>query len=122
MPQISHWYFKAAVVFLIIGVAMGLQMSITNNHNVIGAHAHINLVGWVTSALFGAYFALNTAKAALSIARVQFLIHVIGTAVMTGSLYLLLQGNAAMVPVVAISSIGVAVGVLIFAYIVFKAD
>lgn len=101
---------------------MGLQMSITENHNVIGAHAHINLVGWVTSALFGTYFALNTAKAALSIARIQFFIHVVGTAAMTGSLYLLLQGNTAMVPIVAISSIVVAIGVLIFAYLVFKAD
>jgi hypothetical protein len=122
MPQVSQWYFKAAVLFLIAGIAMGLQMSITENHNVIGAHAHVNLVGWATSALFGTYFALNAAKAAERLARIQCGIHIAGTVLMAGALYLLLLGNVAMVPVVATASIIVAIGVLIFAYIVFKPD
>ncbi len=122
MPKISQWYFKAAVVFLILGIIMGLQMSITENHNIIGAHAHANLVGWATSALFGTYFALNAAKAAEGIAKIQFGIHVVGTALMIGALFLLLQGNMALIPVVAVASIIVAIGVLLFAYIVFKPE
>src|SRR5690606_32515143 len=53
MPNISNLYFRTAVLFLIAGIGLGLMMSISGNHNVIGAHAHINLLGWVTSALFG---------------------------------------------------------------------
>ena len=69
MPQVSHLFFKAAVVFLVVGLLMGLQMSISGQHNVIGAHAHANLLGWVTMAIFGGYYALNPAKAATRLAR-----------------------------------------------------
>jgi hypothetical protein len=41
---------------------MGIAMSISGVHNVTGAHAHANLLGWVTMAIFGVYYALAPAK------------------------------------------------------------
>jgi hypothetical protein len=64
MPKVSNYFFRSAILFLIAGIGLGISMSITQNHDVIGAHAHINLLGWVTSAIFGGYYALNPAKAA----------------------------------------------------------
>ena len=119
MPKISEYYFRTAIIFLIAGIALGLHMSISGNHTVIGAHAHINLLGWVTSALFGGYFALNPAKAAGRLPMIQYGIYVLGVAVMGVSLYLLLAGNPAVEPVVAASSLVTFLGVLIFAWIVF---
>lgn len=119
MPQVSRLYFKAGILFLLIGIGMGLQMSISGNHNVIGAHAHTNLLGWVTSALFATYFALNKDKAEQRLAFVQFAVYTLGVALMIPSLYLLLLGNAAAEPVVAISSFITFAGVAIFAFIVF---
>jgi hypothetical protein len=119
MPGISHLFFRTAVVFLIVGIGMGLQMAITQNHSVIGAHAHINLLGWVTSAIFGGYYALNPAKAEGRLPLIHYGVYTIGVAIMGASLYLLLQGNAAMEPVVAISSLVTFAGVLIFAWAVF---
>ena len=118
MPRLSEYYFRTAIIFLIIGIAIGISMSISQNHNVIGAHAHINLLGWVTSALFGGYFALNPAKAG-RLAMIQYIIYTIGVVLMGGSLYLLLQGNAGMEPVVAVSSLITFAGVLLFAWIVW---
>ena len=119
MPKISEFYFRAAIIFLIIGIGLGLYMSISGNHAVIGAHAHINLLGWVTSALFGGYFALNPAKAAGRLPMIQYVIYVVGVAVMGVSLYMLLSGNAAVEPIVAISSLVTFLGVLIFAWIIW---
>ncbi|MBU1305321.1 MAG: hypothetical protein KKF33_07355 [Alphaproteobacteria bacterium] len=119
MPKISEYYFRAAIVFLIAGIALGLHMSISGNHNVIGAHAHINLLGWVTSALFGGYFALNPAKATGRLPMIQFVIFTLGVAVMGVSLYLLLAGNPAVEPLVAASSLVTFLGVLIFAWIIW---
>ncbi|MBL0933913.1 MAG: hypothetical protein IBJ07_04100 [Rhizobiaceae bacterium] len=119
MPQVSQLFFKAAILFLLVGIGMGLQMSISGNHSVIGAHAHTNLLGWVTSALFGTYYALNREKAAQRLAMIQFGVYTLGVVVMTPSLYLLLQGNAGAEPFVAISSMVVFLGVAIFAFIVF---
>lgn len=119
MPRISDWFFKAAIVFLVVGIAIGLHMSISGVHNVAGAHAHINLLGWVTSAIFGVYYALNPAKAEGRLPMVHFGVYVVGVIVMTIALYLLLGGNAAVEPFVAAGSIITFVGVLVFGYVVF---
>ncbi|MEO5805662.1 hypothetical protein [Devosia sp.] len=119
MPKISHLFFRTAVVFLIVGIAIGLHMSITQNHDVIGAHAHINLLGWVTSAIFGGYYALNPAKAGRPLATIHYYVYTLGVAVMAVSLYLLLKGNVALEPVVAASSLVTFAGVIIFAWTVF---
>jgi hypothetical protein len=119
MPRISEYYFRSAILFLLVGISVGIHMSISQNHNVTGAHAHINLLGWVTSALFGGYYALNPAKAAGRLPLVQFAVYTLGVVVMGASLYLLLSGNVAMTPIVAASSLITFAGVLLFAWIVW---
>jgi hypothetical protein len=119
MPRISEYFFRSAILFLLVGISVGIHMSISQNHNVTGAHAHINLLGWVTSALFGGYYALNPAKAAGRLPMLQYLVYTTGVVIMGGSLYLMLAGNAAMTPVVAVSSLITFAGVLLFAWIVW---
>lgn len=122
MPHIAQLFFKTAIVFLILGISMGLQMSISGVHDVTGAHAHANLLGWVTMAIFGIYYALNPTKAELRIARVHYFSYAIAVAIMVPSLYLLLKGYAAAEPFVAVSSLIAAASVLLFAYILFSGE
>ncbi len=119
MPRVSQLYFKVGILFLIAGIGVGLHMAIGGDHSAMGAHAHINLLGWVTSALFGVYYALNPDKAATRVAYVQFAIYTLGVLVMTPSLYMLLSGYPGAEPLVAIGSLVVAAGVLLFAVILF---
>jgi drug/metabolite transporter (DMT)-like permease len=119
MPRVAELFFKTAIVFLIVGVAVGLQMSISGNHNVIGAHAHINLLGWVTSAIFGGYYALNPGKAEGRLPMAHYGIYTAGVTLMIVALYFLLLGNAALEPLVAAGSMITFVGVLTFAVVVF---
>ena len=119
MPRISDWFFRAAILFLVVGIAIGLHMSISGVHNVTGAHAHINLLGWVTSAIFGGYYALNPAKADGRLPMVHFGVYTVGVVVMSIGLYFLLLGNAAFEPMVAGGSLITFAGVLVFGYIVF---
>jgi hypothetical protein len=120
MPQVSELFFKTAVVFLMVGIAMGLHMSMSANHDVIGAHAHTNLLGWVTSALFGGYYALNPAKAGTRLAMIHFWVYTLGVAALVPSLYLLLKGFAAIEPLVAFTSLVIFAGVIVFTVIVFR--
>jgi len=62
MPRVSLLFFKTGTIFLVIGVAMGLHMGISQNHSAMPAHAHINLLGWVTCALFAGYYACSRAR------------------------------------------------------------
>jgi cbb3-type cytochrome oxidase subunit 1 len=119
MPRVADYFFKAAVLFFLFGIAMGLQMSISGEHNVIGAHAHTNLLGWVTSALFGAYYALNPAKAESRLATIHFWVYIVSIAVMSPSLYALYLGNPGVEPLLAISSLTGFGAVFVFAVVVF---
>ncbi|MCM2562073.1 hypothetical protein M8756_07890 [Lutimaribacter sp. EGI FJ00015] len=119
MPALSYLYFKTAIVFLAIGIAAGIHMSIVGNHDVVGAHAHTNLLGWVTMALFGTYYAFEPEKARSRLARIQYGVYTTGVAVMMPSLYFMLRGDPALEPLVAISSLVVFAGVLLFAVVVF---
>lgn len=120
MPRIAHLYFRTAIVFLIIGIGIGLKMAISGDHGVIGAHAHANLLGWVTMAIFGGYYALNPEKAERRIAILQYGVYTFGVALMVPALYMMLMGNAAMEPVVGIASMITFAGVLMFAFIIYS--
>ena len=119
MPRISEYFFRTAILFLLVGIAIGIHMAISQKHNVIGAHAHINLLGWVTSAVFGGYYALNPAKATGRLPLIQYIVYTAGVLLMVVSLYLLLMGNTAMEPMVAAGSLVTFAGVLLFAWIVW---
>ena len=120
MPRISHLFFKTAIVFLIIGIGIGLQMSITGVHKFTGAHAHISLLGWVASAIFGGYYAPNPTKAGGWLPLVQYGVYTVGVVVMMIALYFLALGNAALSPAVAAGSLITLAGALIFGFIVFS--
>lgn len=119
MPKVSEYFFRAAILFLIVGVGIGIHMSASQVHDVVGAHAHINLLGWVTSAIFGGYYALNPAKARGVLPMVHFWLYTAGVVVMTASLYLVLKGNLALVPVLSTASLVTAASVLLAAWIIW---
>lgn len=95
-------------------------MSMTHNYDARPAHAHFNLLGWVTMAIFGLYYALQPAKAASKLARLQFSIYTLGCLVLLPSLYLLVIGNPAMEPLAATGAMISFLGVILFAVVVFR--
>lgn len=120
MPSISKMYFVTAVCFLIAGVLLGLHMAMTHNYAATGAHAHVNLLGWVTMAIFGIYHALNPDGASSRMAKIQYYVYTGGVIVLSPALYLLLTGVTAIEPLVGIASLVVFVGILMFAVVIFR--
>jgi hypothetical protein len=97
-------------------------MGITEDHSAMPAHAHIMLLGWVTSALFGFYYALQPAKAEWRAALVHFAIYLAGMVIMLPALYLKYTGYPQFEPLLGGGSMIVGLGVLIFAYVLFSPD
>ena len=122
MPKISKLFFKTAILFLVVGIAIGLKMSISGVHNVTGAHAHANLLGWVTMAIMGVYYALAPAKAEGRLAMVQYGVYTLGVLIMIPALYMLLLGNPQYEPLVAGGSLITFAGVILFAFIIFSGE
>lgn len=53
MQRIGTWFLVLATLCLVAGMAMGIAMGLTRDFSLRPVHAHLNLVGWATLALFG---------------------------------------------------------------------
>ena len=74
--------FRAAVTFLVAGLIWGLVMAISQDFSTMPAHAHLNLLGWVSLFLFGIYYRLHPRMEGSRGAHVQVWIWIIGTIIM----------------------------------------
>ena len=120
MPNISNWFFRLAACYLLAGVSLGLFMAATHDHSAFPAHAHLNLLGWVTMSLFAVFYRLVPAAAARKLAKVHFWIYVPAHFIQMVTLFMLVKGNAAVEPVLAIASIAVGVGIVVFVVNLWK--
>lgn len=115
MPRVSVAFFLVAALGGLAGMIWGSVMGATHDHSLAPAHAHLNLVGWVTLALMGGFYALVPRLAATKLAWANFGLSAFGAAGMPFLLVGVLQGNAATVgPLMPIVEIPVIAGMLCF--------
>jgi cbb3-type cytochrome oxidase subunit 1 len=108
-------FLKIAVVYLVIGAALGLVMGISGKFNLAPVHAHLLLLGWVSLALAGLVYHWYPAAAATKLARIHFWLHNVGLPAFMAGLALLLSGNDWALPIAAASATVVLVGLVVFA-------
>lgn len=82
MRGVAFWFFLTATLCVTGGMAWGIHMSISADHTMAPAHAHLNLVGWVTMALFGIYYHLVPKAGAAMLAKIHFLVAFAGVVTM----------------------------------------
>ena len=114
----SRAWFRVAVVYFAAAVALGIVMGASGDHTLIAVHAHLNLLGWVTMALFALIGMAHPAITEGAVATAQFWLHNIGVPVMLGALALRLKGYAAADAVIGLASVVVGIGVALFAWLV----
>ncbi len=117
-PAATTW-LKLAVLYLIVGVGIGIAMGATSNFTLRPVHAHINLLGWTTLALAGLIYTVYPKAAASRLARIHFWLHNIALPAMMGSLGAFLLGHPDAVPILVASELVAAAGVIAFACNVF---
>jgi len=116
----SRTWFRLAALYFAIGVTLGVAMGASGDHSLFAVHAHINLLGWVSMALFGVIGAMHPSMTEGRTAAVQFWTYNLGVPVMLGALTLRLKGLAAIEPLIALASILIGVSVLLFVWLVFS--
>lgn len=113
--------FRTAVVFVLIGMAMGIGMGISGDHTLHPAHAHINLLGWVSTFLIGVFYRFDGELDRGKPARNQILAWIVGIAIMNLGVTIKYAGHEeAGEPLAAIGSLIVFAAILYFAALVFK--
>jgi cbb3-type cytochrome oxidase subunit 1 len=114
--------FRAAVLMVIAGMIWGIVMGISQDHSTMPAHAHLNLLGWVSLFLFGIYYHLHPAVDLNRLVLVQVWIWIVGTIVLTIGVGLAHSGHAVGEPIAAVSSLVVLADTLLFGWLVFRRE
>jgi hypothetical protein len=112
---------KLAVVYLVIGMTLGIGMGMTHNFMFRSVHAHVNLLGWASLALAALVFHVFPETARTRLATAWFWLYNVSLPVGMGAIALVLTGHKWAQPALIVSQIGIWVAGLIFAINVFWA-
>ena len=52
MANIDRWFLRIAVIYALVAMFLGITMGIREDFTQASTHAHLNLVGWVSMALY----------------------------------------------------------------------
>ncbi len=99
MRGIAFYFFAFAVLCVTIGMLWGIQMAASGDHALAPAHAHLNLVGWVSMGLFGLYYRLTPTAADAGLAKIHFVLAALGVIVMIPGIVLALSERGEMLAV-----------------------
>ncbi|HEV2364287.1 MAG TPA: hypothetical protein VGS12_08850 [Caulobacteraceae bacterium] len=100
MPRISVAFLTVAALCGMAGMIWGGFMGATENMTMAPAHAHLNLLGWVTLAIMGAVYALPAGPSANRLAWTNFVLSAGGVLIMIPMLAWLLPDPASRGPVI----------------------
>src|SRR5260370_40944790 len=114
--------FQAAVVFVVVGMIWGIIMAISEDHSAMPAHAHLNLLGWVSLFLFGIYYRLHPSLEGSKIASAQVWVWITGTVILVIGVGLVHAGHVIGDPIAAIGSFVVLLDMVLFGWLVFQGD
>ncbi len=117
----SSLCFKAAVVLVVIGMVWGIAMAISDDHTTFPAHAHLNLLGWVSLFLFGIYYRLHPAFERSKLALTQVWAWIAGTLIQAIGVAVIFKGMPQGEAAAAAGSIIVLLSMLMFGWQVFHA-
>jgi hypothetical protein len=92
MPRISYAFFTLAALCALIGMMAGLHMGASQDFRLQPAHAHINVVGWLSMAVMGSFYALDRG-APRRLSWVNFALSGLGAVVLPLGIALVVLGN-----------------------------
>ena len=93
----SRWpnaFFMMAAIYIVIGTFWGMYMRITHDFATSPAHAHLNLLGFVSLAIMGGFYALPGQHTPGWLVKTNFFLNNIGVIAMITALVLLFTGRA----------------------------
>lgn len=114
MPRVSYAFFIVAFVCGLCGMVMGMAMGATENFTLMPVHAHLNLLGWVSLAIMGGFYALARERASNRLAWANLAVSSFGILVCIPSLALLVMGDKSVVPFLITGEVSLVSGMLLF--------
>ena len=116
MKSLPYYYIGVATLFVIVGMCVGIYMGISQDFTFAPAHAHLNLLGWVSMAIYGLYF--RAVPSAINrLATVHFWLVLVANIIFPIGIAMSVVGQGAAVA--GIGGVLEILAMLLFAYIVW---
>ncbi|PPC76070.1 TonB-dependent receptor [Pokkaliibacter plantistimulans] len=116
-------FVMAGLGYALVGLALGIYMAASKNHSQLVTHAHIMLLGFVVSFIYGVCHKLWLQNVPARMANLQFYIHQLGTLVLLIGLFCLFAGlvpEPILGPVLGIASVIVFSGLVLMKVMFIK--
>jgi hypothetical protein len=121
MPRVSYAFFLSAIVYGICGMILGMVMGMSQDHTLMPVHAHVNLLGWVSLAIMGGFYALAGERRPPRLAWVNFALSNLGILLVGPLLAVLLtKGDIRVVPFMALGEVMLVSGMVVFGIAVLR--
>lgn len=114
MPKLALAFFSVAPVYGLVGMISGVVMGATDDHLMMPAHAHLNLLGMVLMAIMGTFYALAGQKVSQRLGWANFGLSNLGVLVMIPSLVVILNGDLSVIPIITAGEAFAVLGLLTF--------
>ncbi|MEY4554994.1 MAG: hypothetical protein RL093_113 [Pseudomonadota bacterium] len=121
----SNTFLRLAVLFALVGVSLGYWMGVTQQFGLSPVHAHINLLGWASMFLYGLFYRAFPRAGEGLLPKLHLGLAAVGLPVMMLGLTIKLAPIPSLLALEAPMLMGgptlILLGMVVFAFIVFKA-
>ena len=97
--DVARYFVATGAVLGGLGMVMGIAMGMSEDFTLSPAHAHLNLVGWVSLVLFGLAYRAQLAKSG-SLAAIHYWVAAAGAVVLPIGIYLAMVRSQPAVAIV----------------------
>ncbi|WP_288904918.1 hypothetical protein [uncultured Sneathiella sp.] len=118
--MLAENFIKSAAIYIILGMGLGIYMAASQDHSQMPAHAHLNLLGWVTMGIMGLVYKNWPAVAEAKLAKLTFWFAHISVIGMTAGIGLIYAGMPEYEPIAIVASFIAVLNMILFAFLVFK--
>ena len=92
MNNLARVCWISAPVYVLVGMGFGIWMAVADQRIYSAAHAHLNLLGWVTIGLFGTFYTVMPRAAEWTLSKIQVGLAQLGTILMFPGIILEVAG------------------------------
>src|SRR5438876_12244763 len=118
--MITRNLLRISVTIAVAGMGWGIAMGVAQDFQLAPAHAHLNLVGYVSLFLAGIYYQVFPAAARTGLARIHAWVAVVGGLAFPLALAVVLRYGEEFTPLVIVGSFIAFIGMILFATVVFR--
>lgn len=92
MRGLAYFCFVSAAAYALVGMGFGIVMAASHDHTLSTAHAHLNLLGWVSMAIYGLFYHTVPAAAETRLARIHVVVATLGLWIMIPGIAMAVMG------------------------------